>query len=93
MTMYGTAPAWHAAWILPTAATVIFLALVFAGVVLAAWYLTSPPPGSGADPQPLDFPAAPRKCSRNATLAGRLTTMNTSGVSRRCAKMVERHAF
>ena len=92
MAMYGTAPTWHTGWILPTAVTVIFLALVIAGAVLAALYLTSPPRRSGAN-QPWDYPAAARTCSHNATLAGRLTTANTSGVSRRCAKMAERHAF
>jgi putative membrane protein len=50
MTMYGMAPTWHTGWILATAVTVILLALIIAGVVLAAWYLTSPPPGS--DPNP-----------------------------------------
>jgi putative membrane protein len=50
MTMYGTAPTWHTGWILPTAVTVIFLALVIAGAVLAALYLTSPPRRSGANP-------------------------------------------
>ena len=50
MTMCGMAPTWHTGWILPTAVTVIFLALVIAGVVLAARYLTSPPPGSRANP-------------------------------------------
>jgi putative membrane protein len=50
MTMYGTAPTWHTGCILPTAVTVIFLALVIAGAVLAALYLTSPPRRSGANP-------------------------------------------
>ena len=50
MTIYGMAPTGHTGWILPTAVTVILLASVIAGVVLAAWYLTSPPPESGADP-------------------------------------------
>jgi putative membrane protein len=50
MTMYGTAPTWHMGWIVPTGVTVIFLALVIAGVVLAARYLTSPPRGGGANP-------------------------------------------
>jgi putative membrane protein len=50
MTMYGTAPTWHTGWILPTAVTVIFLALVIAGAVLAALHLTSPPRRSGANP-------------------------------------------
>jgi putative membrane protein len=48
--MYGTAPTWHTGSILPTAVTVIFLALVIAGAVLAALYLTSPPRRSGANP-------------------------------------------
>jgi hypothetical protein len=50
MTIYGMAPTGHTEWILPTAVTVILLASVIAGVVLAAWYLTSPPPESGTDP-------------------------------------------
>jgi hypothetical protein len=87
MTMYGTAPTWHTGWILPTAVTVILLASVIAGVVLALWYLTSPPPGSGADPT-VGLPGGVEE-----VLVAKLTTLNTSGVSRRCIKMVERHAF
>jgi putative membrane protein len=60
MTMCGMAPAWHTGWILPTAVTVIFLALVIAGVVLAARYLTSPPPGSRANPT-VKLPGGPEE--------------------------------
>jgi hypothetical protein len=56
-------------------------------VVLALWYLTSPPPGSGADPT-VGLPGGAEE-----VLVAKLTTLNTSGVSRRCIKMVERHAF
>jgi putative membrane protein len=49
MTMCGMAPTWHTGWILMAAVTVIFLALVIAGVVLVARYLTSSRRGSGAN--------------------------------------------
>jgi len=51
MTMYGTAPTWHTGWILPTAVTVIFLALVIAG--------------AGTGGSVLDFTATPEWCQPN----------------------------
>jgi putative membrane protein len=49
MTMCGMAPTWHTGWILMPAVTMIFLALVIAGVVLAARYLNSSSRGTGAN--------------------------------------------
>jgi putative membrane protein len=49
MTMCGMTSRWHTGWILMPAATVIFLALLIAGLVLAARYLNSSSRGSGAN--------------------------------------------
>lgn len=49
MAMCGMAPRWHTGWILMPAVTAIFLALLIAGLVLAARYLNSSSRGSGAN--------------------------------------------
>ena len=49
MAMCGMAPRWHTGWILMPAVSVIFLALLIAGLVLAARYLNSSSRGSGAN--------------------------------------------
>jgi putative membrane protein len=49
MTMCGMTSRWHTGLILMPAVTVIFLALLIAGLVLAARYLSSSSRGGGAN--------------------------------------------
>ena len=62
MAMCGMAPRWHTGWILMPAVTVIFLALLIAGLVLAAAVLEFIVSAGVAPTPPLDYPSAPRKC-------------------------------
>jgi len=92
MTMYGMAPTWHTGWILPTTVSVILLASVIAGVALAAWYLTSPPPGSGADPA-AGLPGGAEEVLAQRHARGEVDDAEYQRRFEMLHAMAERHAF